>query len=85
MDVHAAESGQIQNHLRQDEPIGHHHQHVGAPGFEGEALVCPSEAAGLRDGQPQGLRGHLHRARRGVPAAPLRPIRLGEHSDQLVG
>jgi len=81
--VDAAQAGQIEHGLRQDQSVGHHHHQVGVQ----------LRQLGLRLGGTQGLRlidrnvvlhGELlDRAGHQLLPAPGRPIRLGVHRHHL--
>ena len=87
MDVEAAQPRQVEHPLRQDEPIGRHHHHIGLnrlqriprrSRFVGPAAI-EAQAAGLEDFNAMGQRGALDGRGLQLHATAGRSIGLGQH------
>ena len=87
VDVQAAQPGQIQHPLRQQQAIGGHHQHIKLGGLQGglarlgliRILTIQAQTARLGHGDAVGEGGVLHGRGLQLQAAPGRAIGLGEH------
>ena len=84
MNVDAPEARQRKNLVRQDQPVGDHHQDVRMPGSEFGTRGFGSELSRLRHRQLLREGGGFHRARRQVPATPARAVRLRQNPDHRV-
>lgn len=78
MYVDATETRHIQHRLRQDQPVGNHHHHVGVE-FGHRALVLfGAQRFGLKDRQLVLFSQHFDRAWRQLIAAARRAVGLGK-------
>ena len=84
MDVETAEAGGIEDRLRQDQAVGHHHGDIGAETGEGGLFGGGFEADRVAQRQAQRLGAALHRRGPVVPAAARRARRLAIDGDNLV-
>ena len=84
MDVQATAVGRIENGLRQDQPVGHHHRHLGVQRRELGLLLRALQRFRMPHGQAQLLGARLHRCRPVLLAPPRRARRLAVDAGDLV-
>ena len=84
MDVQAAVARQRQYFTRQQQPVGHDDEHLGRPVLQHGACGFTPQRLRLRQGQRTRKRGRLHGARHHFATAPLRAVRLGEDTDDVM-
>ena len=79
VDVEAAVRGRVEHGLRQNQPVGGHHHHVGILGAQQGLCFFVAQRCGLGDGQTQFKRGLFDRAGLKLHAAAFGAVGLGEH------
>ena len=82
VNVEAAVLRNIENGLRQDQPVCRHDQEVRPEGGELRLRLLVAQRLGLPDRDAALLCKKLDRARRQLLAAAGRSIRLGQHGDR---
>ena len=91
VDVHAAQPWQIQHPLRQDEPVGGHHHHIGAGSQQSLAgcfgifrvFAIQAQAAWLGHGDVVRQGALLHGRGLQLHAAPGGPVGLRQHQHHI--
>ena len=84
VDVQAAVARQRQYFTRQQQPVGDDDEHLGRPALQHGARSFTPQRLRLRQGQRTRERGRLHRARLHFATAPLRTVRRGEDTDDVM-
>ena len=87
VDIQATQPGRVKHPLRQDQPVGGHHHHVGICRFNGLArasgvfrvFAVQPQASGLGNGNGVALRPLLDGRGVQLHAAPGGPVGLGQH------
>jgi hypothetical protein len=79
VDVEAAVCGCVEHGLRQNQPIGGHHHHIGILRAQKGLCFFVAQGCGLGDGQAQFKRGLFYRAGLKLHAAAFGAVGLGEH------
>ena len=75
--------GRVEHGLRQNQPVGGHHHHVGILGAQKGLCFFVAQRCGLGDGQTQFKRGLFYRAGLKLHAAAFGAVGLGEHQQNL--
>ena len=83
MDIHIAQSGNVQHPLGQDPTVGHHGANVGLQIRQGLHIRILPEAFRLEHGDIVGDGNLLHRRKDHLHAPALGPVRLGIDTDNL--
>lgn len=83
VDVEAAVCGCVEHGLRQNQPIGGHHHHIGILRAQKGLCFFVAQGCGLGDGQAQFKRGLFYRAGLKLHAAAFGAVGLGEHQRNL--
>ena len=79
MDIQAAVARRVQNLLRQNQPVGRHHHHIGIYRTQQrQSLIVAAQLGRLGNGQPQIQRRLFHGRCLLLHAAAFRAVGLGE-------
>ena len=84
MHVEAAERGDVEYGLRQNQPIGHDHHHIGIEGRQFVLGASVLERGGLAHRQRMLKGKSLHRTGGELASATRRPVGLGINGNHIV-